>query len=102
MILPTFPHPPVSAFTCPALHLSPCPLIFLSHSLSHLLPSSLPLSSQGAIVVFDVTDANSFQKAKNWVKELKRMLTTPFSLTIVGNKIDMDKNRSIHAQEAKE
>ena len=52
--------------------------------------------------MFDVTDANSFQKAKNWVKELKRMLTTPFSLTIVGNKIDMDKNRSIHAQEAKE
>ena len=52
--------------------------------------------------MFDVTDTDSFQKAKTWVKELKRMLTTPFCLTIVGNKIDMDRNRSIHTQEAKE
>ena len=68
----------------------------------HLTPFSLSPSSQGVIVVFDVTDTSSFQKAKNWVKELKRMLPTHFSLTIVGNKIDMEKNRTVHAQEAKE
>lgn len=95
MILPTLPH----HLSLPSFAL-PSPFTLSPPSLPPSL--SVPLSSQGAIVVFDVTDADSFQKAKNWVKELKRMLTTPFCLTIVGNKIDMDKNRSIRAEDAKE
>ncbi|KAK5896235.1 hypothetical protein CgunFtcFv8_009858 [Champsocephalus gunnari] len=30
--------------------------------------------SNGAVLVYDVTDEDSFQKVKNWVKELRKML----------------------------
>ncbi|KAJ8956478.1 hypothetical protein NQ314_006715 [Rhamnusium bicolor] len=31
-------------------------------------------SSNGAVLVYDITDEDSFQKVKNWVKELRKML----------------------------
>jgi Ras-related protein Rab-21 len=58
--------------------------------------------SHGAIVVFDVTDKDSFIKAKNWVKELKRMITTPLCIAVVGNKIDLEKKRNVTSEEAQE
>lgn len=41
------------------------------------------------------TDEDSFQKVKNWVKELKKMLGSEIVLTIVGNKIDLNKDRTV-------
>lgn len=41
------------------------------------------------------TDEDSFQKVKNWVKELKKMLGSEIVLTIVGNKIDLNKDRVV-------
>ncbi|XP_055304175.1 ras-related protein Rab-21 [Sitodiplosis mosellana] len=52
-------------------------------------------SSNGAILVYDITDEDSFQKVKNWVKELKKMLGSEIVLTIVGNKIDLNKDRTV-------
>lgn len=34
-------------------------------------------------------------KVKNWVKELKKMLGNDIALTICGNKIDLEKNRTV-------
>ncbi|XP_053451585.1 ras-related protein Rab-21-like [Nycticebus coucang] len=56
--------------------------------------------SNGAILVYDITDENSFQKVKNWVKELRKMLGNEISLCIVGNKIDLEKERHVSTQEA--
>uniref|UniRef100_A0A9J7YNZ8 Ras-related protein Rab-21 n=2 Tax=Cyprinus carpio carpio TaxID=630221 RepID=A0A9J7YNZ8_CYPCA len=41
--------------------------------------------SNGAILVYDVTDEDSFQKVKNWVKELRKMLGNEICLCIVGD-----------------
>lgn len=49
-------------------------------------------SSNGAILVYDVTDEGSFQKVKNWVRELKMMLGADIVLAIAGNKIDLQKD----------
>ncbi|KAK3768676.1 hypothetical protein RRG08_065970 [Elysia crispata] len=56
--------------------------------------------SNGAILVYDITDEDSFQKVKSWVKELRRMLGTDVCLCIVGNKIDLEKSRHVTVQEA--
>ncbi|NXU37772.1 RAB21 protein, partial [Drymodes brunneopygia] len=39
--------------------------------------------SNGAILVYDITDEDSFQKVKNWVKELRKMLGNEICLCIV-------------------
>ncbi|EGC35932.1 Rab GTPase [Dictyostelium purpureum] len=56
--------------------------------------------SQGALVVYDITDNDSFIKAKNWIKELKTMLGNDISLCIIGNKCDLEKTRVITLAEA--
>lgn len=55
--------------------------------------------SNGAILVYDITDADSFQRVQNWVKELRKMLGKEIVLAIVGNKSDMERNRVV-TQEA--
>lgn len=57
-------------------------------------------SSNGAILVYDITDEDSFQKVKKWIKELKKMLGADITLAIVGNKIDMNKNRNVDPEMA--
>merc|ERR1711936_607117 len=56
--------------------------------------------SNGAILVYDITDVDSFQKVKNWVKELRRMLGQEVCLCIAGNKTDLEKSRHVTVEEA--
>lgn len=58
--------------------------------------------SNGAIVVYDITDEDSFKKAKNWVRELRKMLGDSCVLCIVGNKTDLEKKRTVSVGEAEE
>jgi len=58
--------------------------------------------ANGAVLVYDITDADSFIKVKNWVKELRKMLGNDISLIIVGNKIDLEKQRHVSHQQAEE
>eukprot|EP00045_Choanoeca_perplexa_P002121 m.23076 g.23076 ORF g.23076 m.23076 type:complete len:201 (+) comp11331_c0_seq1:102-704(+) len=51
--------------------------------------------SNGAVLVYDITDQDSFQKVKTWVKELKKMLGNDIALVICGNKIDLEKSRTV-------
>lgn len=57
-------------------------------------------SSNGAVLVYDITDEDSFQRIKSWVKELRKMLGTDICLVIVGNKTDLEKNRHVNLEEA--
>ena len=54
----------------------------------------------GALLVYDITDAESFNKVKNWVKELKKIVGDNITIAIAGNKIDLEKNRHVNEQEA--
>ncbi|XP_066585816.1 ras-related protein Rab-21 [Prorops nasuta] len=58
--------------------------------------------SNGAVLVYDITDQKTFQKVKNWVKELKKMLGNEVCLVIAGNKIDLEKDRNVSIEEAEE
>jgi len=66
------------------------------HSLGHIYYRN----SQGAILVYDITDGNSFTRVQNWVKELRKMLGMDVVLVIVGNKIDLEKSRTVNKTDA--
>ena len=53
------------------------------------------------MVVFDITNAESFAKAKNWVKELQRQGNPNMIMALAGNKADLAAQRSVTADEAK-
>lgn len=56
--------------------------------------------ASGALLVYDITDAESFNKVKNWVKELRKIVGNDIVLVIAGNKIDLEKNRNVNEEEA--
>ena len=58
--------------------------------------------ANGAVLVYDITDADSFAKVKTWIKELRKMLGNDISLAIAGNKIDLEKQRHVDHQTAEE
>lgn len=51
--------------------------------------------------MYDITDAESFNKVKAWVKELRKILGNEIAVAIAGNKIDLEKNRNVNEAEAK-
>jgi len=68
------------------------------HSLGHIYYRN----AQGAVLVYDITDSNSFTRVQNWVKELRKMLGADVVLVIVGNKMDLEKSRVVKKDEALE
>ena len=58
--------------------------------------------ADGAVLVYDITEADSFQKVKSWVKELRKMLGQDVSLAIAGNKIDLQDQRRVPKETAEE
>ncbi len=56
--------------------------------------------ADGALLVYDITDAESFNRTKKWVRELRKIVGTDISLSIAGNKTDLEKNRAVNEAEA--
>ncbi|GAM28383.1 hypothetical protein SAMD00019534_115590 [Acytostelium subglobosum LB1] len=56
--------------------------------------------SQGAIIVYDITDGDSFIKAKTWMKEIKTQLGSAIQMCLVGNKSDLERARVVQPEEA--
>jgi len=54
-----------------------------------------------AIIVYDITSSETFQRAKSWVKELQRQGTQDVVIALAGNKIDREEEREVPADEAK-
>ena len=59
-------------------------------------------NADGALLVYDITDADTFVRAKNWVKELRKVVGNDIKITIAGNKCDMVKARQVDEKEAEE
>ena len=51
-------------------------------------------------MVYDITDAESFNKVKNWVKELRKIVGSEITIVIAGNKMDLEKNRNVSEEDA--
>jgi GTPase SAR1 family protein len=58
--------------------------------------------ASAAVVVFDVTNRDSFEGAKSWVKELQRRGDPNVVIALAGNKADMKERRAVEADEAKD
>jgi len=56
--------------------------------------------ADGAILVYDITDVESFNKVQKWVKELRKIVGNDITIAIAGNKIDLVKNRTVPEEEA--
>lgn len=56
--------------------------------------------ANGALLVYDITDMDSFVRVQNWVKELRKMLGTDIVLAIAGNKCDLERNRVVPLDKA--
>jgi len=53
-----------------------------------------------AIVVYDITDPDSFAGAKSWVKELQRRGDPNVIIALAGNKADLEARRKITQEDA--
>mmetsp|Transcript_23927 Transcript_23927/g.35367 ORF Transcript_23927/g.35367 Transcript_23927/m.35367 type:complete len:194 (+) Transcript_23927:192-773(+) len=53
-----------------------------------------------AIVVYDITNQDSFTGAKSWVKELQRRGDPNVVIALAGNKADLESRRKVEFEEA--
>jgi len=66
----------------------------------HSLAPMYYRGAQAAIVVYDITNKNSFEKAKDWVKELQQQGDPNVVVAFVGNKLDMENSRKVSSEDA--
>ena len=53
--------------------------------------------AQAAIVVYDITNPDTFERAKSWVKELQRQARADIVIALAGNKSDLANRRCDHS-----
>ncbi|KAK8897344.1 hypothetical protein M9Y10_015286 [Tritrichomonas musculus] len=58
------------------------------------------VSTDGAIIVFDLTSRQSYENAQSWIDKLVDMLTYSPAMILVGNKCDLSDQREILVDEA--
>ncbi|KNC50220.1 Ras-like protein Rab-5C [Thecamonas trahens ATCC 50062] len=56
--------------------------------------------AQAAIVVYDITNADTLARAKAWVKELQRQASPNIVIALAGNKCDLASKRAVDDEEA--
>lgn len=58
--------------------------------------------ANGAVLVYDITDHESFSRVRKWVRELRQNGDNKICIVICGNKIDLAKNRVVSEEDALE
>lgn len=51
--------------------------------------------ASGALLVYDITRANSFENLQKWMKELKNFADEDIVCLLIGNKCDLRQYRSL-------
>ena len=54
-----------------------------------------------AVVVYDITQSTSLEKAKSWIRELQRQADPNIVIALCGNKLDLAARRQVSQEEAK-
>ena len=52
-----------------------------------------------AIVVYDITEGDSLEAAKGWIRELQRHADANIVIALVGNKLDLEADRAVPAED---
>jgi Ras-related protein Rab-1A len=68
----------------------------------HTITSSYYRSAHGILIVYDVTDLDSFESIKRWLREIDRYGEKHVSKLLVGNKADLKNARCVQYADAKE
>jgi len=55
--------------------------------------------AQGALLIYDITNRDSFESIKRWVQELKGHVMHSMVLFIIGNKLDLTEERTVSRDE---
>lgn len=66
------------------------------------ITSSYYRGAHGIIVVYDVTDQESFDNVKQWLSEIERYASEGVHKLLVGNKADLTTKRVVQTADAKE
>ncbi|CAH2224300.1 ras-related Rab-5B [Pelobates cultripes] len=66
----------------------------------HSLAPMYYRGAQAAIVVYDITNQETFARAKTWVKELQRQASPNIVIALSGNKADLTNKRMVEYEEA--
>lgn len=68
----------------------------------HSLAPMYYRGAASAVIVFDVTQASSFERAKKWVHELRQNVANPdLVIALVGNKVDLADQRVVSETDAR-
>jgi Ras-related protein Rab-5C len=66
----------------------------------HSLAPMYYRGAQAAIVVYDITNGDTFSRAKVWVKELQRQAAPNIVIALAGNKADLAAKRQVEVVDA--
>jgi Ras-related protein Rab-1A len=66
------------------------------------LTSSYYRGAHGIIIVYDVTDRDSFENVRQWMHEIERFANPGVCKILVGNKCDMEEIRKVTHDEGAE
>ena len=64
------------------------------------ITQNLILRVQGIIILFDITNKESFNNLNVWIKTIKEQCGKNFPILIAGNKTDLEENRIVNTEEA--
>lgn len=66
----------------------------------HSLAPMYYRGSQAAVVVYDITNQDTFARAKTWVRELEKQGSPNIVIALAGNKADMANKRMVEYEDA--
>lgn len=66
------------------------------------ITSSYYRGAHGIIIVYDVTDRDSFVNVNNWLQEIQRYASESVNRLLIGNKCDLEEKRIVSFEEGKQ
>ena len=66
------------------------------------LTASYYRGAHGIIIVYDVTDRETFENVRQWMHEIDRFANDNVCKVLVGNKCDLDDKRKVSKEEGEE
>ncbi|KAJ4718149.1 Ras-related protein [Melia azedarach] len=68
----------------------------------HSLAPMYYRGAAAAVVVYDISNMDTYNRAKKWVQELQRQGNQNLVMALVANKIDLDSQREVQTEEAEQ
>ena len=59
-------------------------------------------SAEGILLIYDITNLDSFEKVKTWINCIQDNASENIKVVLIGSKCDLEKNRSVSAEDGKE